>query len=55
MQAAHEAAFKLYDETQATNAKFKTVYDNWKAFRSDQLSWFKVSELNYDVFNLTAG
>ncbi|MEP7275717.1 MAG: TRAP transporter substrate-binding protein [Betaproteobacteria bacterium] len=55
MQKAHEAAFKLYDETQATNAKFKKIYDGWKAFREDQLSWFKVTELNFDVNNITLG
>jgi len=32
LTAAHTAAFKLYDETQAANANFKTVYDNWKAY-----------------------
>jgi len=55
MQKAHEAAFKLYDETAASNANFKTVYDSWKPFRADQLSWFRVAELNFDVFNVTAG
>jgi len=55
MQKAHEAAFKLYAETEASNANFKAVYDSWKPFRADQLSWFRVAELNYDVFNVTAG
>jgi len=55
MQAAHTEAFRLYDEESAKNPNFKTVYDSWKPFRTEQLDWFKVAELNYDFFNLSAG
>ncbi len=55
LSKAHEAAFKLYNETAASNDKFKKVYDSWKPFRDDEISWFKVCELNYDVFAATVG
>lgn len=50
MAAAHKAAFELYDETAATNPKFKKVYDAWRKFRDDQILWFGVAESRYDNF-----
>ena len=50
MEAAYAAAFKLYDETAAGNAAFKTVYDGWKEFREEQYLWFRVAENNFDNF-----
>ncbi|WP_019643865.1 TRAP transporter substrate-binding protein [Novispirillum itersonii] len=50
MEAAYKAAHELYDELSATNPKWKKVYDNWKPFRDDQVSWFRVAEFNYDAF-----
>jgi TRAP-type mannitol/chloroaromatic compound transport system substrate-binding protein len=50
MQACYRAAFELYDETAATNPRFKKVYDHFKAFRDTQLQWFRVAENSYDSF-----
>ena len=38
----------------AKNPKFKKVYDSWKAFRDDQILWFRVAEQNFDGFMATA-
>ncbi|UFN49461.1 TRAP transporter substrate-binding protein [Roseomonas sp. OT10] len=50
MQAAYKAAFELYDETAASNPRFKKVYDHFKAFRDTELQWFRVAENTYDNF-----
>jgi len=50
MEASYTAAFQLYDETAAANAKFKKVYDAWKPFRDEQYLWFRVAENSFDNF-----
>ncbi len=50
MEASYKAAFELYDETSAANAKFKKVYDAWRVFREDQYLWFRVAENSFDNF-----
>jgi len=50
MEASYTAAFQLYDETAATNAKFKKVYDAWRPFREEQYLWFRVAENSFDNF-----
>jgi len=50
MQACYRATFELYDETAASNPRFKKVYDHFKAFRDTQLQWFRVAENSYDSF-----
>ncbi len=50
MEAAHTAAFALYEETAAKNEKFKKVYESWKKFREEQLLWFRVAEQGFDAF-----
>jgi TRAP-type mannitol/chloroaromatic compound transport system substrate-binding protein len=50
MEASYTAAFQLYDETAAANAKFKKVYDAWKPFRNEQYLWFRVAENSFDNF-----
>ncbi len=55
LEAAYKAAFELYEKTASENGKFKKVYESWKAFRADEISWFKVCELNFDVFNMSQG
>jgi len=52
MAACLDAANKLYDETSATNPRFKKVYDAWRVFRDDQLQWFNVAENSFDNFQL---
>jgi TRAP-type mannitol/chloroaromatic compound transport system substrate-binding protein len=50
MEASYTAAFQLYDETSAANAKFKRIYDAWRPFREDQYLWFRVAENSFDNF-----
>jgi len=50
LEASYRAAFELYDETAAANAKFKKVYDAWRAFREEQYLWFRVAENSFDNF-----
>lgn len=54
MQACYEAAFAFYEETAAQNASFKRIYDSWLAFRTEQLMWFTVAEMSFDLFNMQA-
>ncbi|WP_119417871.1 TRAP transporter substrate-binding protein [Desertibaculum subflavum] len=50
MEACYAAAVELYTETAAKNPKFKKVYDSWKAFRNEQVLWFRVAENTFDNF-----
>ena len=54
LAAAWKATHELYDEFSSKNAKFKKIYDHWKAFRDEQYLWFRVSELTYENFAFTA-
>ena len=50
MEASYRAAMDLYAETSAANASFRRVWEHMKAFRENQISWFRVAESNYDNF-----
>jgi TRAP-type mannitol/chloroaromatic compound transport system substrate-binding protein len=52
MEASYKAAFELYDETAASNAAFKKVYEPWLQFRGDIDLWFRVAENTFDNFVL---
>jgi TRAP-type mannitol/chloroaromatic compound transport system substrate-binding protein len=54
MEACFNAANDLYAETSAKNAKFKKVFDQWKAFRGEQVLWFRVAEGTFDNFMFRA-
>lgn len=54
LSAAWKATHELYDEFSSKNAKFKKIYDHWKAFRDEQFLWFRVAELTYENFAFTA-
>jgi TRAP-type mannitol/chloroaromatic compound transport system substrate-binding protein len=54
MAASYAAANELYEETAAKNAKFKKVYEPWKAFRDEQVSWFAIAENRFDNFMIAA-
>ena len=54
LAAAWKATHELYDEFSSKNAKFKKIYDHWKAFRDEQYLWFRVAELTYENFAFTA-
>jgi TRAP-type mannitol/chloroaromatic compound transport system substrate-binding protein len=53
LAAAWKATHELYDEFSAKNAKFKKVYEPWKAFRDEQFLWNRVAELTYENFAFT--
>ena len=55
MDACYNAAMELYAETNAKNAKWKKIYDNYTAFQKEQLLWFRVTENTYDNYMATAG
>ncbi len=50
LSEAYGIAFDYYDEVAAKNESFKTIYENWKAFREDILLWHRISEASYDNF-----
>jgi TRAP-type mannitol/chloroaromatic compound transport system substrate-binding protein len=50
MEAAHKAAFELYDELAREDALFKKIYASWRAYRDEQYLWFRVAEHSFDSF-----
>jgi TRAP-type mannitol/chloroaromatic compound transport system substrate-binding protein len=50
MQASWKAANEVFDETSASNPKFKKVYESWRKFRDEDVLWFRVAEQNFDQF-----
>jgi len=50
MEAAYKAVQELYAEISAKNAKFKKIYDPWKAFVELENQWFQVAENTFDNF-----
>ena len=55
MNACYKATVETYEEIAEKNAKFKKIYDSWKAFRDDQILWFRVAEQNFDNYMASAG
>ena len=54
MAACYKATTETYDEVAGKNAKFKKIYEPWKTFRADQVSWFAVAENRFDNFMIAA-
>jgi TRAP-type mannitol/chloroaromatic compound transport system substrate-binding protein len=54
MLASWKAANEVFDETAASNPKFKKVYEPWRKFRDEEVLWFRVTEGNFDQFMATA-
>ncbi len=54
MAACYKATTEVYDGIAETNAKFKKVYEPWKAFRGDEIEWFQVAENRFDNFMIAA-
>lgn len=52
MEACYKAANEVYAETAATNPRFKKIYDNYVAFRSDSYLWWQVAEMSFDLFQV---
>ena len=50
MQAGWRAAHELYDETAAKDARFRRIYENWRAYRDEQYQWFRVAEHTHESF-----
>jgi len=50
----YKAAQSLYDEIAAKNAKFKKIYEPWKAFRDEQVQWASIAENRFDSFMIAA-
>jgi TRAP-type mannitol/chloroaromatic compound transport system substrate-binding protein len=50
MDACFKATQETYDEIAEKNAKFKKIYDQWRAFRTEQIQWFQVAENRFDNF-----
>jgi TRAP-type mannitol/chloroaromatic compound transport system substrate-binding protein len=50
MLAAYKAAFDVFAETAAKNAKFKKVFEPWSKFRDEEDLWFRVAENTMDNF-----
>jgi TRAP-type mannitol/chloroaromatic compound transport system substrate-binding protein len=55
MNVAWKAANEVYAQTSEKNPRFKKVYEPWKAFRDEQVLWFRVAEQNFDSFMASAG
>jgi TRAP-type mannitol/chloroaromatic compound transport system substrate-binding protein len=47
MQAAEEASFESYEENAAASTDFRSVLDNWTAFRRSIQQWHSLAELAY--------
>ncbi|HAC63226.1 MAG TPA: ABC transporter substrate-binding protein, partial [Cyanothece sp. UBA12306] len=50
MQAAHKAAFEIYEENASKDATFKEIYDSWKKFRKQVVQWNTINDLSYANF-----
>ena len=50
LQACYDECWKYYDEVAAQNANFKRILDSMKAFRPDEIAWFRVAEGTFDNF-----
>ena len=50
LQAAFKATNEVFEETAATNPRFKKMYEAWRTFRNDQILWSRVAEQNFDGF-----
>ena len=55
MKAAQKVTFDIMNEESAKNPRFKKIHDAFMAFRADEISWFRVSELNFDYFVMSTG
>ncbi|MDR3370641.1 TRAP transporter substrate-binding protein [Rhodoferax sp.] len=50
MNLAFKESMALYKELDASNPKWKKVYDDMSAFRRDQNLWFRFTEMRFDQF-----
>ena len=50
LTAAYKASLEVYAEASQKSPAFKKIYDSMRAFRDEQLLWFRVAEKGYDDF-----
>lgn len=50
LQTARKTAFELYDEMASQDARFREIYNQWKAFRDRLYEWNRVSNLSFSQF-----
>ena len=50
MHAVRRATHELYEETAAKDARFRCIYENWRAYRDEQYQWFRVAEHTHESF-----
>jgi len=50
MDASYAAAQETWAELAAKNPKFKKIYDSFKAFRNEEILWFRVAEQGFDNY-----
>ncbi len=50
LDACMQASEEVYAEESAKNPAFKKIYTSWKAFRDEQIQWFRVCEENFDNY-----
>ena len=53
LKAAYDAAMALYSDLSAKNPAWKKVYEDYAAFRDDQVLWFRFAEAGFDNFMQT--
>ena len=50
LEACYNASWQYYEEVAGRNANFKKMLDSIKAFRGDEITWFRVAEGTFDSF-----
>jgi TRAP-type mannitol/chloroaromatic compound transport system substrate-binding protein len=54
MQLAWRANEALMADLAGQNARFRTIWDSYRPYRSELFQWFRVSENSYDNFAFAA-
>ena len=54
MEACYKASDEWFAENNAKNPKFKKIYDSWVRYRSEAVTWFRVTENTFDDFMANA-
>jgi TRAP-type mannitol/chloroaromatic compound transport system substrate-binding protein len=54
MEACFKATEEWFAENNAKNPKFKKIHDSWVRFRTDAVTWFRVTENTFDDFMAAA-
>lgn len=48
MEGGYRAAFSLYTEEAEKNPEFRKIYGEWRKFREDIVTWFRVAEASFE-------